>query len=98
VFIKAAALEFATLGITVDGVGPGKVMTRVSFRAHQGFVDGNMTRSIPVRRLGSGKMWQPLSPISRPGGTFRDRHLIIVGGHQTLPERSSDEGEPWALS
>src|SRR4029077_18517239 len=54
-FIRAAALEFAGYGITVNGVEPGNILTE-ALALHRGaaFIKG-MQDSIPLGRLGSSR-------------------------------------------
>jgi 3-oxoacyl-[acyl-carrier protein] reductase len=52
-FIKAAALEFAGYGITVNGIEPGNILTEgMKARRSAAFIKG-MEDSIPLGRLGT---------------------------------------------
>lgn len=86
-FIKTAALEFAGLGITVNGVEPGNIMTEglVAGRS-QDFID-SMTRSIPVGRLGTGEdVAAAVAYLASEDAGFVTGTSIIIDGGQTLPE------------
>ena len=86
-FIRAAALEFAGYGITVNGVEPGNIMTE-AIRLHRtaDFIR-SMEESIPLGRFGTprdianGVLFLASDEASYITGT-----TIVIDGGQTLPE------------
>jgi 3-oxoacyl-[acyl-carrier protein] reductase len=86
-FIRAAALELAADGITVNGVEPGNIRTEGLLAGRStGFVDA-MTASIPLGRLGqpddvaSATLYLASDEAAYVTGT-----TIIVDGGQILSE------------
>ena len=57
-FIRAAALELAELGITVNGVEPGMIMSASLMRLAPEFRDA-LAQSIPMRVAGRGRRHRP---------------------------------------
>jgi 3-oxoacyl-[acyl-carrier protein] reductase len=86
-FIRAAALEFAGYGVTVNGVEPGNIMTE-AIRIHRTaeFIR-SMEESIPLGRFGAprdianGVLFLASDEASYITGT-----TIVIDGGQTLPE------------
>ncbi len=86
-FIKVAALEFAALGICVNGVEPGNVSTEglQSGRSPQSIK--SMERSIPMGRLGTPRdIAGVVSFLASDDAAYVTGTTIIVDGGQTLPE------------
>ena len=86
-FIKAAALEFASYGITVNGVEPGNILTS-GMKAHrsQGFIDG-MAASVPLGRLGDPRdVANAFLFLASDEAAYITGTTIVVDGGQTLPE------------
>ncbi|HVY99717.1 MAG TPA: SDR family NAD(P)-dependent oxidoreductase [Dongiaceae bacterium] len=86
-FIKVAALEFATHGITVNGVEPGNILTEglQSGRSPQ-FID-SMRRSIPMGRLGTPRdIANAVCFLASDDAGYITGTTIVVDGGQTLPE------------
>jgi 3-oxoacyl-[acyl-carrier protein] reductase len=85
--IRAAALEAAPFGITVNGVEPGNITTEgmLSERSPE-FVEA-MARSIPMGRLGSPRdvAGAVLFLASEEAGYITGTTIIVDGG-QILPE------------
>jgi 3-oxoacyl-[acyl-carrier protein] reductase len=85
-FVRSAALEVATQGITVNAVLPGNIRT-------PGFGDlgpdheAGMLAAIPVRRLGEPDDvgWAVRFLASLEAGYITGQTLVIDGG-QVLPE------------
>lgn len=86
-FIKAAALEFAGYGITVNGVEPGNILTEaVAEQRSQAFIKG-MEDSIPLGRLGTPQdVANAVLFLASDEASYITGTTIIVDGGQTLPE------------
>ncbi len=86
-FIKVAALELATSGITVNGVEPGNILTEglQAGRSPQ-FIE-SMERSIPMGRLGTpSDIANAVSFLVSDDASYITGTTIVVDGGQTLPE------------
>jgi 3-oxoacyl-[acyl-carrier protein] reductase len=86
-FIKAAALEFASYGITVNGIEPGNILTEaiVEHRS-QAFIK-NMEDAIPLGRLGTPyDIANATLFLASDEASYITGTTIIVDGGQTLPE------------
>ena len=86
-FVRAAALEFAGYGITVNAVEPGNIVSDgIELTRTSSYME-NMRQAIPLDRLGSGAdvanavLFLASEPSSYITGTS-----IIVDGGQILPE------------
>jgi len=96
-FIRAAALEFARYGITVNGVEPGNILTEgMTAGRSSAFIEG-MARAIPLGRLGT-----PLDVanatlfLASDEAAYITGTTIIVDGGQILPEsRDALSDEAW---
>lgn len=86
-FIKSAALEFASYGITVNGVEPGNILTEaVVAHRSQAFIKG-MEDSIPLGRLGTPRdVANAVLFLASDEASYITGTTIIVDGGQTLPE------------
>jgi 3-oxoacyl-[acyl-carrier protein] reductase len=86
-FIKAAALEFASYGVTVNGVEPGNILTEaVVAQRSQAFIKG-MEDSIPLARLGTPRdVANAVLFLASDEASYITGTTIIVDGGQTLPE------------
>jgi 3-oxoacyl-[acyl-carrier protein] reductase len=86
-FIRAAALEFAGVGITVNGVEPGNILTEgLQADRSADFIAG-MERSIPVGRLGTpGDVAAAVSFLASDEAGYITGTSIVVDGGQILPE------------
>jgi 3-oxoacyl-[acyl-carrier protein] reductase len=85
--IKAAALEGAPFGITVNGVEPGNVLTE-GMRAErsQDFIDG-MAAAIPLKRLADPReVAHSFLFLASDEAAYVTGTTIVVDGGQTLPE------------
>ncbi len=86
-FIKAAALEFASYGITVNGVEPGNILTEaiVEHRS-QSFIK-SMEETVPLGRLGTpADIANAVLFLASEEASYITGTTIIVDGGQTLPE------------
>jgi len=86
-FIKAAALEFASYGITVNGIEPGNILTEaiVEHRS-QAFIK-NMEEAVPLGRLGTpADIAGAVLFLASDDASYITGTTIIVDGGQTLPE------------
>ncbi|SDL12162.1 SDR family oxidoreductase [Aliiruegeria lutimaris] len=88
-FIRAAALEFAGFGITVNGVEPGNILTE-GMKAHRSaeFIAG-MAHSIPLGRLGTPEdVANAFLFLASEEAAYITGTTIVVDGGQLLPEGS----------
>lgn len=86
-FIKAAALEFASYGITVNGLEPGNILTEaiVEHRS-QAFIK-NMEEAIPLGRLGTPQdIANAALFLASDEASYITGTTIIIDGGQTLSE------------
>ena len=85
-FMRTAAIELASHGITVNAVLPGNIATEGLAAAGPDY-ERNMSASIPLRRLGSVEDigHAALYFASREAGYVTGQTLIVDGG-QVLPE------------
>lgn len=86
-FIRAAALEFAPDGITVNGVEPGNILTSgMQQHRSQAFIDG-MAASVPLGRLGTPRdIANAFLFLASDEAAYITGTTIVVDGGQTLPE------------
>jgi 3-oxoacyl-[acyl-carrier protein] reductase len=87
--IRAAALEFASYGITVNGVEPGNILTEgITLHRSTEFIQ-SMVDMIPAGRLGTpGDVANAVAFLASPESEFITGTTIVVDGGQTLPEGS----------
>ena len=86
-FIKAAAIEFAGYGITVNGVEPGNILTD-GMKAHRSeeFIK-SMAAMIPLGALGTPRdVANAVLYLASEEASYVTGTTIIVDGGQTLPE------------
>lgn len=96
-FIRAAALEFARYGITVNGVEPGNILTEgITAGRSTAFVEG-MAKAIPLGRLGTPKdVANAALFLASDDAAYITGTTIIVDGGQILPEsRDALSEEAW---
>ncbi|MEI9418119.1 SDR family NAD(P)-dependent oxidoreductase [Mesorhizobium sp. Cs1321R2N1] len=86
-FIRAAALEFSSYGITVNGVEPGNILTE-AIQQHRGAAYiKNMEDSIPLGRLGSPRdVANAFLFLASDDASYITGTTIVVDGGQLLPE------------
>ena len=86
-FIRAAALEFAGYGITVNGVEPGNILTE-GMKTHRSpeFIQA-MVDAIPLGRLGTPEdVANAFLFLASDEAAYITGTTIIVDGGQLLPE------------
>lgn len=86
-FIRAAAMEFARHGITVNGVEPGNILTE-GVAEHRGdaYIE-TMARSVPLGRLGTPReVAQACLFLASDEAAYITGTTIIVDGGQIVPE------------
>jgi 3-oxoacyl-[acyl-carrier protein] reductase len=86
-FIRAAALEFAGYGITVNGVEPGNILTD-GMKAHRSpaFIR-SMEDAIPLGRLGTPRdVANAFLFLASDDAAYITGTTIVVDGGQILPE------------
>ena len=94
-FIRAAALEFAAYGITVNGVEPGNILTS-GMQAHRSpdFIQA-MKDSIPLGRMGTPRdIANAFLFLASDEASFITGTTITVDGGQILPEGSDFVARP----
>lgn len=86
-FVRAAAVELAPAGITVNSVAPGTIMTETL----GGLLD-DATRSMLKTRIPAGRIGEPADIASAAAyfasaeASFVTGQSLIIDGGQTLPE------------
>lgn len=88
-FIRAAALEFAAFGITVNGVEPGNIATEAVKQQRGDAYLANMAQMIPLGRLGTPRdVANAVLYLASDDAEYITGTTILVDGGQTLPEGS----------
>ena len=86
-FIRAAALEFAPYGITVNGIEPGNILTEGILSGRSPEFIREMERSGPLGRLGTPRdIAHAALFLASDEAAFITGTTIIVDGGQILPE------------
>jgi 3-oxoacyl-[acyl-carrier protein] reductase len=86
-FIKAAALEFAGYGITVNGVEPGNILTEGVQAGRSAAFIKSMTDMVPLGRLGNPRdVANAVLFLASDDASYITGTTILVDGGQTLPE------------
>lgn len=86
-FIRAAALEVAANGVTVNGVEPGMIRTPAQDNLGGGEVTAALCRGIPLGRLGEpADIAAAMLFLASPGASYITGQTIIVDGGALLPE------------
>jgi 3-oxoacyl-[acyl-carrier protein] reductase len=85
--IRAAAIELAPDGITVNGVEPGNILTEgMQAERSPAFIEG-MERSVPLGRLGTPRdVAHAVLFLASDEAAYVTGTTIIVDGGQILPE------------
>jgi 3-oxoacyl-[acyl-carrier protein] reductase len=85
--IRAAALELASFGITVNGVEPGNVMTEALQAARSPEYVRAMEASVPLGRLGTPRdVAHAVLFLASDEAAYITGTTIIIDGGQILPE------------
>lgn len=86
-FIRSAALEFSSYGITVNGVEPGNILTEaMQLHRSPAFIK-NMENSVPFGRLGSPRdVANAFLFLASDDAAYITGTTIVVDGGQLLPE------------
>jgi 3-oxoacyl-[acyl-carrier protein] reductase len=88
-FIRAAAIEFAGYGITVNGIEPGNILTE-GMKAHRSaaFI-ASMEAMVPLGRLGTPRdVANAALYLASDEAEYVTGTTIVVDGGQTVPEGS----------
>jgi 3-oxoacyl-[acyl-carrier protein] reductase len=86
-FIRAAALEFASYGITVNGIEPGNILTENVWAERSAEYIRSMEESIPLGRLGTLRdVANAALFLASDDASYITGTTIVVDGGQTLPE------------
>jgi len=86
-FIRAAALEVAAHGITVNGIEPGMIRTPAQNNLGGGEVTAALCQRIPLGRLGEPEdIAAAMLFLASPGASYITGQTIIVDGGALLPE------------
>jgi len=94
-FIRAAAVEFARHGITVNGVEPGNILTG-GMKTHRSkaFIR-SMEASVPLGRLGTPRdVAYACLYLASDEAAYVTGTTIVVDGGQILPEGGALDIEP----
>jgi 3-oxoacyl-[acyl-carrier protein] reductase len=85
--IRAAALEAAPFGVTVNGVEPGNIMTEGVMAERSAEYIAEMKASIPMRRLGTPRdVADAVLFLVSDEASYITGTTVVVDGGQTLPE------------
>ena len=86
-FVRTAAIEYSSLGITVNAVEPGNILTEgLKTGRTQAFID-SMCAAVPLGRLGSPEdVANAVAFLASDEASYITGTSIIVDGGQTLPE------------
>lgn len=88
-FIRAAALEFAGYGITVNGVEPGNILTEGMQTHRSAAFIKSMEVNIPLGRLGTPRdVANAFLFLASDDAAYITGTTIVVDGGQILPEGS----------
>jgi len=86
-FIRAAALEFAGYGITVNGVEPGNILTEAVTAQRSAEFIKSMEDSIPLGRMGTPRdVANAFLFLASDEASYITGTMIVVDGGQLLPE------------
>ena len=86
-FIRSAALEFASYGITVNGVEPGNILTEAVERDRGPAFIQSMRDAIPLGRLGTPRdVANAFLFLASDDASYITGTTIVVDGGQLLPE------------
>ncbi|MGG7444244.1 3-oxoacyl-ACP reductase FabG [Zafaria sp. J156] len=85
-FMRSAALECATDGITINAVLPGNVLTEGLQRQGEAYLE-QMARSVPMRELGRpADIGHAVTFLASEEARYITGQTLVVDGGQILPE------------
>ena len=94
-FIRAAALELAPSGITVNGVEPGMIRTPAMGNLGDAENDRRLARGIPLGRLGEAEeIAAAMVFLASDAAGYITGQTIVVDGGSTLPEGPLADADP----
>lgn len=86
-FVRAAALELARKGITVNGVEPGMIATPATANLGDEAHTAELTRSVPLGRLGTPQdIAYAMLFLASDAAAYITGQTLIVDGGALLPE------------
>jgi 3-oxoacyl-[acyl-carrier protein] reductase len=86
-FIKAAALEFSSYNITVNGIEPGNILTDGMKQHRSAAFIKMMEEGVPLGRLGTPRdVANAALFLASDDASYITGTTIVVDGGQTLPE------------
>lgn len=86
-FIRAAALEVAAHGVTVNGVEPGMIRTPAQDNLGGSELAATLGQGIPLGRLGEPEdIAAAMLFLASPGASYITGQTIVVDGGALLPE------------
>ncbi|WP_028224074.1 SDR family oxidoreductase [Paraburkholderia ferrariae] len=89
-FIRAAALELAVEGVTVNGVEPGMIRTPAMDNLGDAALNARIARSVPLGRLGEpADIAGAMLYLASDAAAYVTGQTIVVDGGATLPETSA---------
>jgi 3-oxoacyl-[acyl-carrier protein] reductase len=89
-FIRAAALELAPLGVTVNGVEPGMIRTPAMENLGDAALCARIARAVPLGRLGEPRdIAGAMLYLASEHAAYVTGQTIVVDGGATLPEASA---------
>jgi len=85
-FMRSAAIEVATEGVTINAVMPGNIMTEGMAGMGQDYIDA-LAASIPMKRLGEPEdIGHAMLFLASKVAGYITGQTIVVDGGQLLPE------------
>lgn len=85
-FMRSAAIEVATEGVTINAVLPGNIMTEGMVGMGQGYIEA-LAASIPMKRLGEPEdVGYAMLFLASDEAKYITGQTIVVDGGQLLPE------------